>query len=74
MDWELIKVSGKNGILSVVTTLFCWGVCVEDAPDSLEHIDWSSAVADVAWAFEKMLRAPQVDEEPPSQPAKGRKR
>lgn len=77
LDWEGIRVPGKNGILSIVATLACWGVCVKnDSMEPSQHLEWTTAVADVGWALEEMVRTQPINddgEEPPAQLA-GRKR
>lgn len=67
LDWDRLRVPGKNGVLSVVTTVRCWGVSVlSDSPGSKERVDWDTAVGDVSWALEQMLRTPEQwdDDEP----------
>jgi len=59
LDWDCLRVSGKNGLLSAVMILRCWGLCVaEDPVDSPERLDWASAVVEACWAFKTMLQTP----------------
>ncbi|KAJ7136478.1 hypothetical protein C8R43DRAFT_1132379 [Mycena crocata] len=56
-EWtEMRTYFGRNGLLQVMATLWWWGSAVGD-DDPLGRMNWSSAVEDVAWAFEEMLAA-----------------
>ncbi|KAJ7062418.1 hypothetical protein B0H15DRAFT_794823 [Mycena belliarum] len=48
-DWDVLRVPGINGMLSVVMSLKWWGDKVN--ADGVEVGDWARAVDDVLWAL-----------------------
>lgn len=46
---EMLDCPGKNGLLSVVATLFSWRRSIE--PGGAEWKDWLTATQDVSWVM-----------------------
>ncbi|KAJ7049319.1 hypothetical protein C8F01DRAFT_1093506 [Mycena amicta] len=51
-DWAALTVPGKNGLVSVVASLYWWGR--EGVEGGSVSPGWSSAVKDVTWALQRM--------------------
>jgi hypothetical protein len=49
-EWGFLDRPGPNGCLSVVASLYFWGVC-EEQPAAAKK-QWIKAVEDVAWMLE----------------------
>ena len=57
-DLEVLRLPGKNGIVSVVAALFYWGVAVQDkSPKSRARQKWVEAMEDCHWVFEKLVNS-----------------
>ncbi|KAK7018521.1 hypothetical protein R3P38DRAFT_2784330 [Favolaschia claudopus] len=48
-DWDTLRAPGQNGMLSVIATLYWWGVKLKDKVDGEEKRSWVEAVCDVKW-------------------------
>lgn len=75
LEWDAVRISGKNGFLLVVTLLGCWGKCIaKDPPCSAEYSDWVAAIRDVSWVLEHIIRSSKegsdASESAPPTPAK----
>lgn len=53
-DWDILRQSGQNGLLSVVAALFFWGWAARTATNDAEGA-WSLAVDDVLYALTQLL-------------------
>lgn len=53
LDWELLDVRGVNGMLTVIATLYWWGMAVRNHSQD-EYDEWEAAVDDVSWVLQKM--------------------
>ncbi|KAF8872555.1 hypothetical protein CPB85DRAFT_1171838, partial [Mucidula mucida] len=51
--WGLLDIRGVNGMLSVVTCLYWWGMVVSEQAQS-DFDKWERAAEDVSWVMEKM--------------------
>ncbi|KAJ7048443.1 hypothetical protein C8F01DRAFT_1267285 [Mycena amicta] len=51
-SWATLRVPGKNGLVSVVASLYWWGR--EGVLKESVAAEWSSAVRDVTWALRRM--------------------
>lgn len=51
-DWEDIRRSGVNGLVSVVAALFFWGNAIQPAGD---RVKWVEALGDVTYVFEHLI-------------------
>lgn len=52
-DWECLRCSGVNGLLSVLAALFFWGCHVRESVTFKSR--WSEALEDVSYAVSKLL-------------------
>ncbi|RDB29488.1 hypothetical protein Hypma_015378 [Hypsizygus marmoreus] len=50
-DWFVLRLSGTNGVLSIVACLFFWGVAVAGQAPPGRRAEWERAVADVEAVF-----------------------
>jgi len=56
-SWDTLLYPGQNGVLSIVATLYWWGIAVNgDGVPGPAYDSWSVAVADVKWILEGMLK------------------
>lgn len=53
--WSSLNISGSNGWLSIVATLFWWGKAVEEL-DTSAHGEWLEAVTDSLWMLQGLLK------------------
>lgn len=51
-DWDCIRCSGSNGVLSVVAALFFWGDAVQNTP---ARTTWLEAMEDVSYVLAQLL-------------------
>ena len=51
-DWDAIRCSGVNGLVSVVAALFFWGSAIQDRPT---QTTWLEAVKDVSYVLHQLL-------------------
>ncbi|KAJ7441804.1 hypothetical protein B0H11DRAFT_1932730 [Mycena galericulata] len=49
-SWDPLEAPGPNGCLSVVASLYFWGIALAGRPET--RVDWEAAVQDVAWMLE----------------------
>lgn len=52
-DWEMLRRSGRNGLVSVVAALFFWGWASRNDGDAMKT--WDIAVDDVLYALTQMI-------------------
>ncbi|KAJ7063028.1 hypothetical protein C8F01DRAFT_985602, partial [Mycena amicta] len=55
--WGSMMAPGKNGILSVVASLYWWGSTLKRLGKTSQS--WLDAVNDVAWAMEELKKVAQ---------------
>ncbi|KAJ7722420.1 hypothetical protein B0H16DRAFT_1264795, partial [Mycena metata] len=56
-NWDPLRVPGQNGILTVVATLYWWGLKNLEIGEREDKESWVEAVADVKWMVKGMLAA-----------------
>ncbi|KAJ7432951.1 hypothetical protein B0H11DRAFT_1759522 [Mycena galericulata] len=49
-EWDPLEAPGQNGCLSVVASLYFWGLTLDRAENT--RTDWERAVQDVTWMLE----------------------
>ncbi|KAJ7603089.1 hypothetical protein DFH06DRAFT_1152162 [Mycena polygramma] len=49
-DWDPLEAPGQNGCLSLVASLYFWGVCKNQSEELRQR--WERAVLDVTWMLE----------------------
>lgn len=66
VDWDDIRLSGRNGLWTAIAGLCHWGLCLrsEDARQSCRL--WQYALADIDWVLQELARVPSSEAEPAS--------
>lgn len=52
-DWDVLRISGQNGLLSVIAALCFWGMAAAGSSADVER--WSAAVTDVHYALCQLI-------------------
>ena len=56
-DWSCMLCTGQNGLISVVKCMKWWWEMIGEVDEQPGDRDkWRAAAADVAWAFEQVLK------------------
>ncbi|KAJ7034650.1 hypothetical protein C8F04DRAFT_932620, partial [Mycena alexandri] len=54
-NWHPLRVPGQNGVLSIVASLYWWGLKNQAEVERENEESWAEAVADVKWMLQGML-------------------
>ncbi|KAI0054991.1 hypothetical protein BV25DRAFT_1784505, partial [Artomyces pyxidatus] len=53
LEWDRVRVGGKNGVLSVMAALTWWGRAASRSEDPAHLAEWTRAAVEASWAMEQ---------------------